>query len=175
MRYIIGFNRKLQPREVRVIGPDGTQLGIMPTSDAFKRAEEMELDLVGVQPNSNPPVCRIIDHGKFKYEQKKSANEAKKNQSVVELKEIKFRPKIGEHDFEVKLSKIREFLSDGNRVKITVMFRGRENIHKDIGIGILQRVADAVTDLGSMDGGIKAEGRTVFMLLTSVVRKKTSV
>ena len=175
MRPIIGFNRKLQPREVRVIGPDGTQLGIIPTHEAFRKADDLGLDLVGVQPKSHPPVCKIIDHGKFKYEQKKTAKEARKNQHVVELKEIKFRPKIGDHDFKVKLDKIIKFLEEGNRVKTTVMFRGRENIHKDIGVDILNRVAEEVKHVGYQEGSVRAEGRIVFATLAPGTRKKTNV
>lgn len=172
MHQIIGLHRKANPQEVRVIDSDGKQMGILPTREALRRADEVGLDLVCVQPKSKPPVCKIIDHGKFKYDKKKAEKEAKKKQHIVEMKEIKFRPKIGDHDFEVKLNKILKFLEAGNRVKTTVMFRGRENIHKDIGVEILKKVLEKASEVGQADGKIVAEGRMVFMMLSPTASKK---
>ncbi len=131
----------------------------------------MGLDLVEVSPKSKPPVCRIMDYGKYKYEQKKRLQEAKKKQSVVHMKEVKLRPKIDEHDFQFKLRHIERFLSEGNKAKITVVFRGREITHKELGREKLERVAEAVKELGAIDQGPKQEGRNLIMVLNPIHRK----
>jgi translation initiation factor IF-3 len=158
-------NRRIRVREVRVIAEDGSQLGILPTEDALRRAEERGLDLVEVQPMSRPPVCKIMDYGKFKYEQKRKASELKKKQTVVEVKEVKFRPKTGQHDFDTKLRHLREFLEDGNKGRVTIMFRGREIVHPEIGQEILKKVAEAISDIGQVEVGARMEGKQMFMIV----------
>ena len=152
-------------REVRVIAEDGSQLGILPTEDALRRAEEKGLDLVEVQPMSRPPVCKIMDYGKFKYEQKRKASELKKKQTVVEVKEVKFRPKTGQHDFDTKVRHLREFLEEGNKGRVTIMFRGREIVHPEIGQEILRKVADAISDIGQVELPPRMEGKQMFMIV----------
>ena len=158
-------NELIHAREVRVIGMDGEQLGIMSRNDAIAAARDEGCDLVEVSSNSEPPVCRIMDYGKFKYEQQKKKQEAKKRQSVVQIKEIKVRPKTDDHDYETKLRHIRRFLEDGDRCKVTVFFRGREIVHKDRGISILERVVQDLADVAKVDQEPRAEGRTLQMLL----------
>jgi translation initiation factor IF-3 len=158
-------NRRIRVREVRVIAEDGSQLGILPTDDALRRAEEKGLDLVEVQPMARPPVCKIMDYGKFKYEQKRKASELKKKQTVVEVKEVKFRPKTGEHDFQTKLRHLREFLQDGNKARVTIMFRGREIVHPEIGHDILKRLGEAISDIGQVEMGARMEGKQMFMIV----------
>jgi translation initiation factor IF-3 len=158
-------NRRIRVREVRVIAEDGSQLGILHTDDALRRAEEKGLDLVEVQPMSRPPVCKIMDYGKFKYEQKRKASELKKKQTVVEVKEVKFRPKTGQHDFDTKLRHLREFLEEGNKGRVTIMFRGREIVHPEIGQEILKKVAEAISDIGQVELPPRMEGKQMFMIV----------
>ncbi len=158
-------NRRIRVREVRVIAEDGSQLGILATDDALRRAEEKGLDLVEVQPMSRPPVCKIMDYGKFKYEQKRKASELKKKQTVVEVKEVKFRPKTGQHDFDTKLRHLREFIEEGNKGRVTIMFRGREIVHPEIGHEILKKVAEAISDIGQVEVGARMEGKQMFMIV----------
>lgn len=158
-------NDMIRAREVRVIGADGDQLGILPRSEAIAIAREAGLDLVEVAATSEPPVCRIMDYGKFKYEQQKKKAEAKKRQSVVQIKEIKVRPKTDDHDYETKLRHIRRFLEDGDRCKVTVFFRGREIVHKDRGLDILERMVADLADVAKMEQEPRAEGRTLQILL----------
>ena len=158
-------NRRIRVREVRVIGPDGTQLGIIPTEEALRRSEELGLDLVEVQPTARPPVCKIMDYGKFKYQQKRKANEAKKNQHLVEVKEVKFRPKTDKHDFDVKVNRLRRFIAEGNKSKVTIMFRGREIVHPEIGQDVLRRVAEALADVAIVESSARMEGRQMFMVV----------
>ena len=141
------------------------QIGILPKQEALALAREAGLDLVEVAANAEPPVCRIMDFGKFKYEQQQKKKEAKRNQSVVQIKEIKVRPKTDDHDYETKLRHIRRFLEDGDRCKVTVFFRGREIVHKDRGISILERVVQDLADVAKVDQEPRAEGRTLQMLL----------
>lgn len=164
-------NHRIRVPKVRCIGADGSQLGVLPTDEAKRLAQEAGLDLVEVSPNERPPVCKIMDHGKHKYDQKKRANEQKKKQKRVEVKEVKFRPKTDTHDFEVKIRKLRGFLDEGNRAKITIQFRGREIIHKDIGVDICERVAEAVADIAQIDAQPKMEGRSMFMMLSPISKK----
>ncbi len=164
-------NEMIRARELRVIGPDSEQLGILGRNEALALAKEHGLDLVEVAANAEPPVCRIMDYGKFKYEAQKKKQEAKKRQAVVQIKEIKVRPKTDDHDFETKVRHIRRFLEDGDRVKVTVFFRGREIVHKDRGIAILERVIADTKDVSRVEQEPKAEGRTLQMLLTPVSRK----
>lgn len=158
-------NEMIRAREVRVIGADGDQLGILQRQDAINMAKEAGLDLVEVAATSDPPVCRIMDYGKFKYEQQKKKADAKKRQSVVQIKEIKVRPKTDDHDYETKLKHIRRFLEDGDRCKVTVFFRGREIVHKDRGVAILDRMVQDLADVAKVEQEPRAEGRTLQMLL----------
>lgn len=162
-------NELIHAREVRVIGAEGEQLGILQRNEAIAMAREIGCDLVEVSSNATPPVCRIMDYGKFKYEQQKKKQDAKKRQAVVQVKEIKVRPKTDEHDYETKLKHIRSFLEDGDRCKVTVFFRGREIVHKDRGIEILERIVKDLEDVGKVEQKPRAEGRTLQML---VVPKK---
>ena len=155
----------IRAREVRVIGADGEQLGILPRSEALEKAKEAGLDLVEVAAMSDPPVCRIMDFGKYRYEQQKKKQEAKKRQTVVQIKEIKVRPKTDDHDYETKLRHIRRFIEGGDRCKITVFFRGREIVHKDRGQDILSRFITDLADVAKVEQEAKAEGRTLQMLL----------
>ena len=140
-------NDRIRARQVRVIDEEGNQLGIMSPPDALREAEERGLDLVEVAPNATPPVCRILDYGKYKYQQSKRAKESKKHQHTITIKEVKYRPKIDDHDFEYKTNHAREFLQEGNKVKITIMFRGRELAHPEFGRELLARVVEATKDL----------------------------
>jgi translation initiation factor IF-3 len=150
---------------VRVIGDDGEQVGIMLTPDALKMAMDAGLDLVEVSPNARPPVCKIMDFGRFKYQQQKKAQEARKKTTVVQIKEIKVRPKTDDHDFNTKLKHTRRFLENGDRVKVTVFFRGREIVHKDRGMMVLDRMVEAVKDIAKVDQLPRSEGRTMSLLL----------
>lgn len=150
---------------MRVIADDGAQLGILPTDEALRRAEEKGLDLVEVQPMARPPVCKIMDYGKFKYQQKRKAAEQKQNQKTIEVKEVKFRPKTGKHDFDTKVRHLREFLADGDKAKVTIMFRGREIVHPEIGHDVLKRVAEAITDVAMIELAPRMEGRSMFMVV----------
>jgi translation initiation factor IF-3 len=149
-----------------VIGAQGEQLGILPIEVALSRAGEDGLDLVEVSPMSKPPVCKIMDYGKFKYETKKKASEAKKKQVVVHLKEVKFRPKTEEHDYDFKVKNIRRFLEEGDKARVTIMFRGREITHKDIGQKILEKVTQDLKDIAIVETTPRMEGRQMFMILT---------
>jgi len=151
---------------VRLIGVDGKQIGIVSIQEALRRAEEEGLDLVEVAPNANPPVCRVMDYGKYKYEQKKKQQQAKKKQAQVQIKEIKLRPKIEEHDFQFKLKHIKRFLTeDKARVKVMIWFRGREVVHKDLGKALLDRIIEEVKDIAKVDKPPQMEGRNMVMFL----------
>ena len=158
-------NRRIRARELRVIGPEGEQLGVIPLETALAKAQEFGLDLVEVSPMAKPPVCKIMDYGKFKYEAKKKASEAKKKQTVVKLKEVKFRPKTEEHDYNFKKKAIREFLAEGNKARVTVMFRGREITHREIGQAILRRIETELKDIAVVEQPSRLEGRLLFMIL----------
>jgi translation initiation factor IF-3 len=151
---------------VRVIGPNAEQLGILTIEQALTRAQEEGLDLVEVSPLSKPPVCKIMDYGKFKYETKKKAGEAKKKQAVVKLKEVKLRPKTEEHDYEFKVKNIRRFLEEGDKARVTIMFRGREITHKEIGQKILVEVLEDLKDVAVVEQTPRMEGRQMFMILS---------
>ncbi len=164
-------NEQIRARDVRLIGEEGEQLGIVPRIDAMNMAKEQGLDLVEVAATADPPVCRIMDYGKFRYEQQKKKQEAKKNQTVVQIKEIKVRPKTDDHDYETKVKHIRRFLEDGDRCKVTVFFRGREIVHKDRGDAILLRVVEDTKDVGKVEQEARAEGRTLFLMLAPLPKK----
>jgi translation initiation factor IF-3 len=150
---------------VRVVDADGSQLGIMSLRDALRVAAEKNLDLVAIALNAKPPVCRVMDFGKYKYEQGKREKEARKNQKVITVKEVKVRPNIEDHDFQVKLKNARRFLQDGDKVKASVMFRGREITHPELGRKLLVRLAKEVEDLAIMERDPKVEGRNMVMIL----------
>ncbi len=151
--------------EVRVIGADGSQLGIMRTDDALRRAEEEGLDLVEISPKAMPPVCKIMDYGKYKYAQAKQQAKARKNQSTVVIKEIKFRPKTDEHDFDFKVRHIRRFLQEGNKAKLVIIFRGREIVHPETGQAMLKAVVEACNDIAVIEQNPMMEGRRMLMVL----------
>jgi translation initiation factor IF-3 len=150
---------------VRVVGHDGEQLGILPIDQALARAQDAGMDLVEVSPMAKPPVCKIMDYGKFKYTEKKKQNEAKKKQVVVQLKEVKLRPRTEEHDYNVKIGKIREFLHEANKARVTVMFRGREITHRELGQKVLQRVIEDMKEVAVIESAPRMEGRQMFMIL----------
>ncbi|MBQ6048363.1 MAG: translation initiation factor IF-3 [Oscillospiraceae bacterium] len=161
------INEEITDREVRLIGADGEQLGIMSAEEALKHAEEQGYDLVKIAPNAVPPVCRIMDYGKFRFEQTKKEKEAKKNQHVIEIKEIRMSPHIDDNDFNTKVSAARKFLAQGNRVKVAVRFRGREMAHTEIGKEILENFARQCEDVAAMDKGAKLEGRMMSIFLSA--------
>jgi translation initiation factor IF-3 len=152
-------------KEVRVINSDGEQLGILDTREAIKRAEEQGLDLVEVAPTAKPPVCRIMDFGKYKYEMAKKAAESRKHQTVIVVKEIKLRPRTDEHDVNFKMNNIKRFLEEGNKVKVTVMFRGREMAHIDYGRKVLERIVSELQNDAVVESPPRLEGRNMTMLL----------
>jgi translation initiation factor IF-3 len=155
----------IRASEVRLIGADGEQVGIMPLNEALNRAAEANLDLVEVAPQASPPVCRIMDYGKFKYMQSKKTQEARKKQTVIQVKEVKFRPKIEDHDIAFKVKNIRKFLAQKDKTKVSLIFRGREIAHPQIGIDLLKRVAAEVEDIGTVEQAPKIEGRNLTMII----------
>ncbi|HYH99794.1 MAG TPA: translation initiation factor IF-3 [Hyalangium sp.] len=159
-------NRRIRAREVRVVGPAGEQLGVLSIEQALERAQVEGMDLVEVNPMAKPPVCKIMDYGKFKYEEKKRASEAKKKQVVVHLKEIKLRPKTEEHDYEFKVRNIKRFLEEGNKAKVTIVFRGREITHKELGSAILEDVNKDLKEVAVVEQAPRMEGRQMFMILS---------
>lgn len=162
------INEKIRAPRVRLIGVDGSQLGIFETPDAQRIADDQNLDLVEVAPNGDPPVCRIMDYGKFKYEEDIKAKKARKHQATVQIKEIKFRPKIDTHDYETKKKHVVRFLNAGAKVKVTIMFRGREMVHAERGLAILERLAEDVKDLAIIENQPKLEGRNMHMLIQPI-------
>ncbi len=169
----VRINREIRAREVRVIDPEGKQLGILPVAEALRMAANVELDLVEVSSKSEPPVCRIMDYGKFKYQQSKKAHEAKKKQAVVHIKEVKMRPKTEEHDFQFKVKHIERFLREGDKIKVTVVFRGRELAFPDHGRNMLNRIQELVKEWGKVEQNPKFEGRNFVMILTPLQAQKT--
>jgi translation initiation factor IF-3 len=159
------INYHIEAREVRLVGEDGEMIGVVPLREALARAEEAGLDLVEVSPTARPPVCKILDYGKFKYEAQKKANAARKKQRVIEVKEIKMRPGIDENDYGIKMKKVREFLDEGDKVKVTMRFRGREMAHQHLAMGILEKVKGEVADLGKVEQMPKLEGRQMIMVM----------
>lgn len=159
------INDRIRVREVRLIGPGGEQLGIVATRDALARAQEHGLDLVEVAPTANPPVCKIMDYGRFKYEQSKRDRDAHRKSKTQDLKGMRLSPKIGEHDFQVKVRQIKEFLAAGDKVRVAMWFRGREMAHPEVGRALLQRVVQMVADVGAVESAPKLEGRNMIMIL----------
>lgn len=158
-------NEKIKGTEVRVINPDGIQLGIMSPQEALQTAMSLGLDLVEVAPDANPPVCRIMDYGKYRYDQSKKAKDAKKKQSIIQVKEIKIRPKTDEHDLEFKARHIERFLKEGNKAKITMIFRGRELMHTNLGKKILDKLAEDFKDTAVVEQMPRLEGKSMVMIL----------
>ncbi len=150
---------------MRLVGSDGQQIGIRPLPEALQLAREQDLDLVEVAPMANPPVCRIMDYGKFKYEESQKAKESRRKASNISIKEMKYRPKIGTGDFDTKTRKVAEFLTEGHKVKVTIMFRGREVYHPELGMRILDHVAEVVAPVGKVEAAAKLDGRNMTMVL----------
>ena len=165
------LNEEIRDKELRLIGNDGEQLGIMSADEALKIADEQGLDLVKISPQAVPPVCKLMDYGKFKFEQGKREKEARKNQHVVEIKEVRMSPGIDVGDFNVKLKNAQKFLTDGNRVKVSVRFRGREMAHTDIGEKLLMDFAEACSEIAAMEKNPKLEGRFMAIFLAPKTSK----
>lgn len=159
------INEKIRVPEIRLIGADGENVGVVTPERAMGMAEEAGLDLVEISPNANPPVCKIMDYGKYKYEQQKRESEARKKQKVIEVKEVKFRPNTDTHDYDVKMRNVFRFLENGDKVKITLRFRGREMAHQDLGRDLLQRVAEDIKEIGKVENMPKMEGRQMIMII----------
>ena len=161
------INEEIRDKEVRLIGDDGAQLGIVTAKEAQKIASEKNLDLVKISPQANPPVCRVMDYGKYRFEQTKREKEAKKNQKVVDIKEIRLSLKIDVHDFNTKVNQTAKFLAHGDRAKVSVRFRGREMAHTEFGTDVLLRFEDACKDFGVVDKRPKLEGRSMIMFMSA--------
>ena len=161
----VAINWDIRAPEVRVIDPDGKQVGVLSVKEAIRIAEERGLDLVEVAPNSQPPVCRIMNYGKYKYQQSKRGQEARKHQTVIHIKEVKVRPRTEDHDFQFKLRHVKRFLEEGNKVKISILFRGREIAHPEFGKEMLNRFVEGVKDLVVIEQAPRLEGRNMVMIL----------
>ena len=159
------INDQIRVREVRLIDETGTNVGVVERIDAMKRATDAGLDLVEISPDAEPPVCKILDYGKFKFQEQKKAAEARKKQKVVEIKEIKMRPNIDDHDYDVKMKAIRRFFEEGDKVKVTLRFRGREMAHQDIGMDVLRRVKTDTESIAKVESEPRFEGRQMVMVL----------
>jgi translation initiation factor IF-3 len=159
------INEEIRVREVHLIDKDGSNKGTVSVSDALALAQEAGLDLVEISPNANPPVCKLLDYGKYKYHEQKKAAEARKKQKVVEVKEIKFRPMIDDHDYDVKMRSMLRFFEEGDKVKVTLRFRGREMAHQELGTKLLERVKDDTAKLAKVEQDARFEGRQMVMVL----------
>jgi translation initiation factor IF-3 len=159
------FNQFITVPKVRVIDDEGENLGVMLTAEAIEQAAEVGLDLVEVSPNADPPVCKFLDVGKFKYEAQKKANAARKSQKTQEIKEIKMRPNIDDHDFDTKMRKVVDFIGEGDKVKLTMRFRGREMSHLELGLAVLQRVAEQTAEIAKVEAHPRTEGRQMLMVI----------
>ncbi|GGH73004.1 translation initiation factor IF-3 [Compostibacillus humi] len=168
----MNVNEKIRAREVRLIDSNGEQLGVKSRQEALEIAQKRNLDLVLVAPNAKPPVCRIMDYGKYRYEQQKKEKEARKKQKVINIKEVRFTPGIGDHDFETKLKNARKFLEKGDKLKASVRFRGRAITHKELGQDVLNRLAEELKDIAVVETKPKMEGRNMFMMLAPINDKK---
>ena len=160
----INVNEKIRAKEVRLIADDGKQLGVVPTPEALRLAKEQELDLVEVSPKTAPPVCKIMDYGKFKYQLAKKTHEARKKQAIVHLKEMKLGLKIEEHDLMFKVKHLREFLEEGCKIKVIIMFKGREVLHIDMGEKLAQKIIEALKDVGGIEQKSRFDGRNIVMI-----------
>jgi translation initiation factor IF-3 len=161
----VRINQQIKVPEVRLIAADGSQVGIVTLKEALEYAAEATLDLVEVAPQASPPVCRVMDYGKYKYEQAKKQQEARRRATTIQVKEVKIRPKIETHDMEFKLKNVRRFLADNDKAKITMIFRGREMAHQDRGYAILQKIAEQLADVAVVEQPPKQEGRTLSMIV----------
>ncbi|MFH1778193.1 MAG: translation initiation factor IF-3 [Candidatus Omnitrophota bacterium] len=161
----VRINEQIRIKEIRLIGADGEQMGIMPPAKALEIAREKQLDLVEVAPQAAPPVCRVMDYSKYKYEQNKREKEARRKQHVMHIKEIRMSPKIETHDYQVKLKHLREFIERGDKVKVSMRFRGREITHLDIGKRLLDKLVKDIEDIGALEQDVKKEGRTMLMVI----------
>ncbi|NLY26642.1 MAG: translation initiation factor IF-3 [Alcaligenaceae bacterium] len=166
------INGEIRVPEVRLIGIDGEQLGVVRTAQAIQQAEDNDVDLVEIAPNATPPVCRLMDYGKFKYQEQKRQQEARAKQKVIQVKEVKFRPGTDEGDYQVKLRNLRRFIEDGDKAKVTLRFRGREMAHQELGMRVLERVRDDLEELCQVEAMPKLEGRQMVMVLAP--RKKAT-
>ncbi|MGC8764740.1 MAG: translation initiation factor IF-3 [Brevinematia bacterium] len=166
------INEEIKAKEVRLIGENGEQLGIFPIKEALKKAKELEVDLVEVSPNADPPVCRLIDYGKFLYQKEKKAKEARKKQKIVEVKELKLRPWIDNHDFSYRLTQMKDFLARGDKVKITIRFRGRELAHANLGFELVEKIFEQLKDDCVVEKPAKMEGRNIVLVLGPPKQKK---
>ena len=160
------MNEDIEARSVRLVGADGSMLGVVEIGEALGAAEAAGLDLVEVSPNAEPPVCKVLDYGRFKYEAQKKKNEARKKQKTIEVKEIKMRPGIEQHDYDTKMRSVRRFLDEGDKVKVTLRFRGRELAHQEVGRAVLQRVQNELGDLVKVEQFPKMEGRQMVMVMS---------
>ncbi len=160
------MNREIRVKEIRVIGPEGEQLGVLPTPDAFKKAQELGYDLVEVAPTAQPPVCRIMDYGKYKYELSKKDHQSRRHQKSTQLKEIKLRPRTDKHDLEIKIRQIKGFLADGNKTKVTVTYRGREMANPELGRNMMTSVIEQLADCGNIEYAPRMEGRSLIMIVS---------
>lgn len=167
----MNVNESIRAREVRLIDSNGEQLGVKSRDEALKIAQARNLDLVLVAPNAKPPVCRIMDYGKYRYEQQKKEKEARKKQKVINVKEVRFSPGIGDHDFNTKLRNARRFIKNGDKVKASVRFRGRAITHKELGQEVLDRLAEETKDIATVESKAKMEGRHMFMILAPISEK----
>lgn len=165
------INEEITAKSVRLIGADGEQLGILDTAKAQELADDKELDLVLMSPTADPPVCKIMDYGKYRFDQLKKEKENRKNQRIVDTKEIKMTPSIDTHDFETKMNHGRKFLESGDKLKVTIRFRGREINHSSLGIQLLERVTEALSGIGNVEKKPKLEGRTMFMIVAPIEKK----
>ncbi|WP_425039658.1 translation initiation factor IF-3 [Primorskyibacter sp. S187A] len=164
-------NDRIRANEIRLIGADGENVGVVTPDRAMDMAEDAGLDLVEISPNANPPVCKIMDFGKFKYEQQKRESEARKKQKIIEVKEVKFRPNTDTHDYDVKMRNVFKFLENGDKVKVTLRFRGREMAHQNLGRELLERVAEDIKELGKVENMPKMEGRQMIMMIGPLPQK----
>lgn len=165
------INREIRVPEVRLTGVDGAQIGIVSTAEALRMAEEYDVDLVEVAPNAQPPVCRLMDYGKFRYQEQKRAQEIKARQKVIQVKEVKFRPATDENDYQTKLRALRRFLADGDKAKVTLRYRGREMAHQDLGAQIMHRIRDELAEEAQIEMQPKLEGRQMIMVLAPKRKK----
>jgi translation initiation factor IF-3 len=165
IQQFIRVNHKIRAREVRVIDSDGKQLGVISTSQALSTAQAQGMDLVEIAPNAVPPVCKIVEYGKYKYEQEKKEKQLRRHQSATKVKEVQFHPNVGEHDYQTKVRHTRDFLQEGHRVKIGLFFRGRERAHQEIGFEVMNRVLKDCQDIGTPEQMPRFIGRAIFMLL----------
>jgi len=165
------LNREISAPEIRVSGPENEPMGVMSLADALRMAGELDVDLVEIAPMASPPVCRLVDYGKFKYQEQKRAAEAKAKQTVIDIKEVKFRPGTDDGDYNIKMRNIRRFLADGDKCKITLRFRGREITHQELGMALLQRIRDELADLIVVEQFPKLEGRQMIMMIAPGKKK----